>query len=371
MENRPIAKVLLISTHSDESGAPRHVETLVRTLRNSVNFVGYISGDQGPVFGRIENYGINCFLSSKLRSKISPLSDLFSFFHILYICWSLRPDIIHVHSSKAGLLGRAASFILRKRCIYTVHGWGWRGMSPMKQTIVKLFEKVVYVLTSCKFLAVSDSVRLDGISELQIDPDKITTILNGIEDVEEALRHSGKLSKRVNLIMPARVCAAKDHDTLLRSFALLSENYHLALCGHGTDSDEFIDRVKSLVGSSFDRVKCLGQRSDIDDLISQADILVLSSHFEALPLSLIEGMRAGLPTIGSDVGGIREIITPDVGIVVNSRDVRGLNVAITKLACPIDFKSYSDCARARFLAKFSAARMGECVLNEYNTILDR
>ena len=98
----------------------------------------------------------------------------------------------------------------------------------------------------------------------------------------------------------------KDQDTLIRAISLLPESYKLWLIGDGERRQELESLVRSL--SLENRVKFWGIRNDIPQLLEQTDIVVLSSHWEGLSLSSIEGMASGRPFIASDVNGLKEIV---------------------------------------------------------------
>ena len=162
---------------------------------------------------------------------------------------------------------------------------------------------------------------------------EVTTIFNGV-DVEAF--HQAKANpslrngnKRFVVVMVARFRYQKDHDTLIRAMAHLSaEEYELWLVGEGRRREELESLIENL--GLQDNVRMLGQRADIPEILHTADVVVMSSHFEGLSLSNIEGMSVGKPFIASDVDGLREM-TQGVGLLFPHGDDKALATLIKQL----------------------------------------
>ena len=135
----------------------------------------------------------------------------------------------------------------------------------------------------------------------------IYTILNGV-DVSRFLHPLKDISHQSGFIvtMVAGLRVEKDHETVLRAMRYLPENYHLQLVGDGIKKDGLKELTREL--NLEKRVDFLGMRLDVPDILEQSDIVVLSSHWEGLSLSSIEGMASGRPFIASDVDGLREMV---------------------------------------------------------------
>ena len=105
----------------------------------------------------------------------------------------------------------------------------------------------------------------------------------------------------------------KDHPTLIRALSILPEDYRLFLAG-GAETDEdrkYLNDCKQLVAELGlgERVRFLGVRSDVPQLLAAADVVVLSTAYEGMPLSLLEAMAAGRPLIASDVPGVHDLVS--------------------------------------------------------------
>jgi glycosyltransferase involved in cell wall biosynthesis len=132
-------------------------------------------------------------------------------------------------------------------------------------------------------------------------------------------------------MMPARVSAAKDHQSLISAFEIVNDgNMKLVLCGAGTDTSQFIGFAKALAPSSHKYISFLGERADIQDVYSRSHIVALISNFEALPLSIIEAMSCSRAIIATNVGGVPELIASGAnGILVRPNCVDDIVEALT------------------------------------------
>ena len=306
----------MISTNADEAGAPRHVESIVNGLQSDFQFV-LMFGENGPVSDRLKRRGHSVHVVEEMRTSINPFKDLIAFIKLAKLIRACQPDIIHCHSAKAGMLGRLLAFTYRIQWIYTVHGWGWRGVSSFTSKIIIFVEKILSKLPRGYYIFVAQDVMKDASDILKLKTLKGAVVYNGVPPF-----HSAESANPTPLVvvMPARVSSAKDHKTLISAFELLNdENMRLVLCGTGTDDVGFIEFAKKLAPNNIKHIEFLGQRSDIEDIFSRAHIVTLISNFEALPLSIIEAMSCSKAIIASDVGGVPELIENGVSGVLVAR----------------------------------------------------
>lgn len=323
-------KILLISTNADESGAPRHVETIVNGLESEFQFI-LIFGESGPVSDRLKIRGHIVHVISEMRTAINPIRDLVALFRITKLVLKYQPDLVHCHSAKAGMLGRISSFLSGKKWLYTVHGWGWRGMSTFTKNLVIFIEAILSKLPRGFYIFVARDVMNEALHVLKIQPRKGVVVYNGVAAVD-ADRPS--TSYPLIVMMPARVSSAKDHQSLISAFELINDkDKRLLLCGAGTDTPEFIEFAKSLAPNTFEFMSFLGQRSDIRNVYADSHIIALISNFEALPLSIIEAMSCSRAVVATNVGGIPELITNGVnGLLVRPKCVSDIVEAIKRFS---------------------------------------
>ena len=360
-------RVLVLSTNSDDAGAPLHVECLVKELKQYVHFT-IVFGEDGPVAKRLKASGFNVLILQGMRSSISPITDLSLISRIDKLILELKPNLIHCHSSKAGLLGRLAGARRNVPVLFTVHGWSWSSVLGIKSHILFLIEKIISKITHTSFLYVSVAVGEIGKSQLGIKESQGKVILNGVHDLSFFKRIN---KNKIRFIMPARASYPKDHETITKAFEVLSIDSELVFCGGGTDSIDFINKVKLWAPNRHLEVKCLGQRNDIPNLLRDADVMILSSYSEALPLSIMEAMSTGLPIIGSNVGGIPELVSSDQnGYLFAAGNVEALTAAMLKMNDIERRKYLGHESRVKFELNFTISSMANKTLNYYDEILN-
>lgn len=357
-------KVLMLSTNADLAGAPMHVLTLMRSLRQRVEFLA-VFGEHGPVADRLAELGIPVRIVPTMRSRLSPWQDIATLRSVARLARDFGPDLLHSHSSKAGMIGRLVAWRLGLPSLYTVHGWGWRGQGRFAGALITGIERALRFVPNGSYLFVSQSVAHEGRSRLALPATSGRIVLNGVDD----LGASDELpAPPLRILMPARVTLAKDHETLVRAFEALdhSAGWELVLCGHGTDSPAFIEQMRVWAPTRHPHVRVLGQRDDIDQWLRQAHVFALISRFEALPISIIEAMSAGRAIVASHTGGVPELIEPErTGKLVPVGDVPALVRALDSLRALPERQRLSRGARAAYESRLGSSAMADLVWHAY------
>lgn len=347
-------KVMIICTNADQAGAPIHVETLVSGLMDKVDY-SVVFGEAGPVYERLSAKGVKVAVIPQLRSKLNPYLDIIAIIKLLKLIKCSKPDLLHAHSSKAGMLARIGTLLTSIPCVYTVHGWGWRGLGAISSFIVCLIEKVLSKTPRSRFIYVARDVANDAQRKLKIPDENGCVIYNGTRDIGVTRTSS---SHRFRIIMLARVSAAKDHESLVRAFDAVECDAELILCGAGTNEHAFLKKLHIWAPHARARIRALGERSDVAELLHNSDAFVLASHFEALPISIIEAMSAGLPIIATNVGGVAELISDGhSGCLVERGNVDQIVCALKRIL-QHDFASkIGSNARKSYESNFTSALM--------------
>jgi glycosyltransferase involved in cell wall biosynthesis len=258
------------------------------------------------------------------------MQDFRAFRELQGVLRSLRPDLVSTHSAKAGILGRLAARSLGLPVIFTAHGWTFTSGIPAPQAMMYgLIERSVAPL-ALKIITVCDSDRELAIARRVGTPDKLVTIHNGMPDIPAALRADPSRSP-VRLAMVARFESQKDHTTLIRALAgLKNSEWHLDFIGDGPLQPKARELSRRL--GLGDRVQFWGQRLDVAARLAEAQVALLITKWEGFPRSILEAMRAGLPVIASDVGGVAESVRDgDTGFTVGRGDVAGLRERLEQL----------------------------------------
>jgi glycosyltransferase involved in cell wall biosynthesis len=357
-------KIVIICTNADLAGAPIHVKGVVNGLRHKVNYI-CIFGEHGPVTTELRNSGIEVLVFTRLRSHINLINDTVSLIQILKILYVIKPDVVHLHSTKAAMLGRIACFIMGIPWVYTVHGWGWRGFGKIKSKLIFSIESLLSKCSNGYYLYVSKSVETDGISDLRIAPALGKVVFNSVQDLGYYKEPAGLLT----IFMAARVCSAKDHETLIKAFELVKCPSKLILCGSGTDSGEFYNNVLRWAPCRKNDIELMGVRTDVRLILPKINVFTLISNFEALPLSIIEAMASCRAVIASDVGGVSELVVHNYsGLLVQRGDFVELAACIEKLADSKVRYDFGKNGRKLFEDNFKEEKMLDDI---WGTYLDR
>lgn len=301
----------------------------------------------------IEGLGRSVRIGGDLRAFVSICREIRRF----------RPHIVHTHTAKAGVLGRLAAFVNRVPVrVHTFHGHVLHGyFSPPVSRLVRLVERVLARGTTA-LVAVGERVR-DELVEAGIGQrDRFTAIAPGVEEPpaidREIARQLLGLPLEVPVVMfVGRLTAIKRPDRLVEAFGMVLERIPeavLAVAGEG----ELFEEIRRSVERLGDSVRLLGWQSDVGRLYAAADLVVISSDNEGMPMTLIEAAMAGVPGVTTDVGSASEVVVHGSTGLVVAPDARDLADAIIVLL--VDDDRRSDMGRAaaeQAIVRFGAARL--------------
>jgi glycosyltransferase involved in cell wall biosynthesis len=292
-----------------------------------------------------------------MRSAISARLDLASLFALKRLIRRLAPDLIHAHSSKAGFIARLAGLFTRTPVIFTAHGWGFAPGTPLLQKFFVWAAEALSAPATARLICVSEYDERLARRWLPFAASRLTTIRSGIPDFPLI---ANPQRQPVRITMVARVSGQKDHALAIQAFCRLkSDSALLRLIGEGATSSGLDRLLAALPQVVRHRVECLGRREDVARLLADSEIFVLLSKYEGLPLTIIEAMRAGLPVLASDVGGVRELVSPGVnGLLVPPGDLSAAVQALQFLVDnPPERAKLGAAARLRYLSEFGVQRM--------------
>lgn len=275
-----------------------------------------------------------------------------------------RPDVVHCHNATATILGAIpARMAGAKRVIATRHGL----VAPP----YPLRRELKFAIASrwCDtIVAVCEQTRLNLLGAPMASGSKIVRIYNATE----ALRFDGTASPAklgFTLLHVARLSLPKDQETLIRAFALVqaeAPDLQLWIVGDGPLRSKLESLAQEL--GLIDSVTFFGEQVDVAPFFKAADLFVMSSITEGLPLSLLEAMSAGLPAIVTDVGGMAEIARLSAAITAAPpSEPPALADAIRAVSqARGDLPRLRDAARRCYAANFTPERM----VNDYSRLYD-
>ena len=365
-------KMLLVITKADEiGGAQTHVLDVSKQLKELGHDVIVLVGEEGLFVDLLVKNNIDVIIENTLVRPIKPITDLKFILKLRRLIKSSKPDIVHLHSSKAGLLGRFSTFGGGCSCILTAHGWSFAEGIPSKNRFIyswierlssPLLDHIITVSLHDKNLAIAKKVAPES---------KLTVIHNGVRYLEKKPIESIKKQK-IKLIMVARFSAQKDHETLFKALANLTQlNWELDLVGKGNSLDFYKNYALKL--SILDRVNFLGERDDVNELLSAADIFCLISNWEGFPISIIEAMQIGLPIIASNVGGVSEaVVHGQNGYLIERNNAEQLEKYLLELISNTSQrKSFSSQAKMSYYNNFTLDKMIDKTLIVYDKALNK
>lgn len=363
-------RIVQIITRSDAiGGAHVHVRDLARRLMQEGHEVIVLVGGDGPFVEDLARHNIPFRSMSHLVRPIRVRNDLKAFFELRSVLKTLCPDVVATHSSKAGWLGRLAARSLGLPVVFTAHGWAFTEGVPRKHRILYSLAERIASRYADRIVTVSEFDRSLALRYGIAPEHKLVTIHNGMPDVQSKFVAQPDLSPP-RIVMVARFDIPKDHRTLLRALAQLVDlPWELELVGDGPLRNDIENYANSL--RIRERVAFLGARADVAKRLARAQVFALISRWEGLPLTILEGMRAGLPVIASDVGGVREVVTDgENGFLVSRGDSYALAKKLRVLLCDPQVRlRMGRQGRRRYEQSFQFEHMYEKTLRVYSEII--
>jgi len=365
-EKAPI-RVMRIIARMNVGGPAVQVSGLMRGF-NSFDFdhrlyTGFCAADEADYLdavaidvkaARIEGFGRRISLGGDIKAFISLIAAIRSF----------KPHVIHTHTAKAGFLGRIASIVSLQPSIrvHTFHGHLLNGyFGAFKRSLVVLAESVMAIFTH-QLLAVGDKVRQDlmaaGIGNFK----KFGLMPPGLEigllpSNSEVRVSYGLSTTTLQCAFIGRVTQIKRPDRFLDVVSEM-ERRGVAIEFFMAGDGELLETCRERIVREDLPVKILGWQSNIEQVLSAADMVVLTSDNEGTPLSLIQAGMAGLPVVTTRVGSVPEVVLDGVTGIITSLEVKGIADALEKLANDSDLRAQMGAAAQEFtLANFGVARL--------------
>ncbi|MBI2448555.1 glycosyltransferase [Candidatus Microgenomates bacterium] len=332
-------KILYLITQSEWGGAQRYVYDLATNMVRDFEVV-VAGGGEGHLSERLEQTVVRFVALKHLIRPIRPFRDLLAFFEILTLLRREKPDILHLNSSKAVVLGSLAGRLsrFRPKIIATAHGLAYHEPGSIwKKQFYKLFEKIGFGLAD-RIICVSRFDYGSGIKNHVFKASKATIIYNGLlakvspsqVDVKAKFLHKDEACV-VGTI--ANFYPNKGLEYLLRVAKLIQDkrsDISFVVAGDGVGRRDIESQIAEL---GLKNVKLIGFIDDTEKFLQECDIFVLSSLKEGLPYVILEAMAMGLPIVATKVGGVPEMVDDNVaGFLVSPADSEALAEKIEILA---------------------------------------
>ncbi|MDR3050058.1 MAG: glycosyltransferase family 4 protein [Elusimicrobiota bacterium] len=325
-------KVCYIITKLELGGAQKVALYTAYNL-DTTQFDDFLICGTGGILDEEAKKNVRTIQISNLIREISPFKDFSALFQIYKILKKEKPDIVHTHSSKAGIIGRLAAKLAGvKFIVHTIHGYGFNETqkAPIKYLFVYI-EKFCAMLTD-KLIAVAKEDIKKGVKYAIAKENKFVLIRAGIDDIffedynplpkfKNSLTQ-GQDVKIVLTIGPFK--PQKNTADFIKAAAevlKVKSNIIFAIVGDGEQKEQLENLANAL--NIKDKILFLGWRKDIRDLLYASDIFVLTSLWEGLPCTIVEAMRCLKPVIANAVDGVKEIISEGkTGFLINPLDYK-------------------------------------------------
>jgi len=315
---------LLIAAQPLDGGVARHVVELAQALPQD-RFELDVACPRGSLtWAALEGTGVGLHAIEAHREPRP--GDARSFASLLRLV--ARSDVIHVHSAKAGFLGRlAAAARSRKRvCVFSPHGWSWWAAEGAAAQLYLSLERAAAHWCET-IVALSADERAAGLAARVGRPAQYRVIPNGVPLERFALARE---PVRGRILMVGRLARPKRPDLALRALATVRARVpeaYLQVAGDGPLREE-AERLAANLGVA-DAVRFLGNRDDVPELLAQAECALLASDYEGCPLAVVEAMAASVAVAATAVGGTGELVQEGVtGALAAKDDADGLAAAI-------------------------------------------
>lgn len=379
-QNRPI-RVMQVIARMNVGGPAIIVAELMRELDSerfqSTLITGYCAGDEADYLGEVAT-DIPVTRVNGLGRSLSVLGDLKSFLTLLKLIRDLKPDIIHTHTAKAGVIGRVAGLIAHPRAkrIHTFHGHLLNGyFSQFKTNLVVLIERFLASI-SAKLIAVGNQVRDDLLAAKVGHLEQYSIIFPGLEELgvqskESARNVLGLDQDKVYIVFVGRLTQIKRPDRLIeiaRHLKVKHPKVEILIAGAG---EKFLEMQALAIRESLPTV-FLGWRNDIGKILSAGDIAFLCSDNEGIPLTLIQASQASLPIVSTNVGSVRDIVVDGETGTLTEVSSYGLIHAIDDLLSnPEKMARFGQAGKERAKALYSLQGMISAHENLYSQVIKK
>jgi len=362
-------KILHVVTNSDLGGAPRVVTELSAQAVQEGHSCGVAAMPGGPMWKHLEPR-VEQFPVPSMRREVQASQDMATLRFLRGLYRDYKPDVIHLHSSKAGALGRLAALGmgLARHTVYTIHGFDTilkthRRYLPLERALALISGAIVPV----------SRYDFDNLSAVGIQ-NRVLCIPNGVSDRRGKESPDSKAamaiskarnSGRLTVLTIARLEKPKRPD-LYVALARLNPHADFFWVGNVQEPRDFMPGIQIPPNLRF-----LGESPEAGNLANLCDLFMLISDYEGIPMSVLEAMSCASPVLASRVGGIPEALGEgsDSGGLMAANEAPALQETLKNLLESATLRqSLGAAGRRRYESEFSAFRMWTSYLNLYRTL---
>ncbi|HAA49546.1 MAG TPA: glycosyltransferase family 1 protein [Planctomycetaceae bacterium] len=341
------------------------------------------AGPEGSLEEWALQRGLAVRLIPEMGRAIRPWKDWRSYQAIATAIRELSPDIVHTHSSKAGILGRAAAHRQQVPVVHTIHGAAFHfGQSRLSQAVFRQAER--WAARRCqKLISVCDAMTRQYVHARIATPEMFTTIYSGMDvepfldpprSREEVRAELGFQDDDIVVGKVARLFNLKGHRYLLEAASQIIEKCPRArflLVGDGPLRDQFEARISRDGLADHFVLAGLVPPGRIPELLHATDLVVHASVWEGLARVLPQSMIAGKPVVSFEIDGAPEVVLhEETGLLVQPESVEGLIESVTRLASDQELRDrMGNAGCQRWTETFRYQEMARLVREVYQDVL--
>ncbi len=321
-----------------------------------------------------------------MTRKITPLQDVKALMELYRIFKAIKPDIVHTHTPKAGLLGMLAAWMARVPIrLHTVAGLPLMERKGVERSMLEGIEKFTYSLAH-KVYPNSQGLKNFILQKKMAEPTKVEVLANGssngintqffkVNDEIEKEGHSLKNLLKVKegeiiFLFVGRLVADKGINELIKAFDSLSRKYptsRLILVGSMEEDLDPISDESLMMLKRNTRIIQTGFKKDIRPYLHLSNIFVLPTYREGFPNVVLQAGCFHLPSIVTDINGCNEIIEDGLnGLIIPPKSTERLQEAMIKLLEQTELRAQmASQARAMILRKYEQKVVWDCLIDEY------
>jgi len=279
-----------------------------------------------------------------------------------------KPDIVHVHSTLAGLIVRTAFVFMRKRpaIVYCAHGWAFsRETSRFSNAVAKMAERLLAKVTD-RIICISQN-EYSAARDAGIPESQLSLVLSGMRNERPNISQddAGWSTSKLKVLFIGRLDRQKGYDFLIEAAQQLEESIDVRMIGSAVVSEEGNHNMPS-------NVTLLGwlARTDIEAQLDQADLCVIPSRWEAFGFVALEAMRAHKPILAFRAGALPEIVEDGAtGLICDPAGTKALVAGLRRASTHVNLRALGEAGYERFVSVFSIDRTHHELLKVYAAVI--
>jgi glycosyltransferase involved in cell wall biosynthesis len=336
-------KVLIVITKPNFGGAQRYVFEIAEHLKNKDIPVSVATGGTGELTERLESISVPVNNLSGLERDINLKSELRALWSLFKLIRNERPDILHLNSSKAGVLGAMLSRLLRvPKVVFTAHGWPFLEERSMTWRAVAWLGSWLTAALSHQVIAVSYNDKHHTPWPFRYKTNIIRTAISDYPLIERQAAREALVPKELIeqhlpntwLLSIGELNKNKNQSVVIDAIATFNQEHHhkifYVIIGEGELRNVLEEQID--LRGLRDHVYLTGHLKEARNYLLAGDIFILPSLKEGLPYALLEAGKAGLPVIASAVGGCPEVVAENqTGLLINPHQPNTISDALEKM----------------------------------------